>query len=117
VALEEVVIGMFLLLSLDLSTRLRLRRAKPACCTKGPLRDTTSLEGFNVFVGSRSASLRLSREAVIVARFEEPAKSMLRGGPEHKVQCRFAAERVPCHSIGPRMYPLRADAEHKFHFF
>lgn len=57
-----------------------------------------------------------SREVVFVAWFKVPAKSMLRGGPEHKVQYDFDAEGVCCNALGTRMYPLRTKAGHKFHF-
>src|ERR1700722_13573513 len=56
-------------------------------------------------------ALMPSREAVIVARFEEPAKSMLRRGPEHKIQHDFTAKRVRCHAVRTGTYPLRTNPD------
>ena len=57
-----------------------------------------------------------SRKVVLVARFEEPAESMLPGGPEHKIQHGFSGDRVRCYAVLPRMNPLRAKAEHELRF-
>ena len=54
-------------------------------------------------------------EGVFIGRFEKPAEAMLRGGPEHEIQCNFAGEGVRCDSILPGVDPLRTSADHEFH--
>src|SRR5580700_10196455 len=56
-------------------------------------------------------------EVVLVAGFDVPPESMLRGGPEHKIQYGFTADRVRRHAKFFRMHPLGTNAYHKVHFF
>ena len=65
----------------------------------GSFYDTASLESLaspwdrdQQATAYPNRALVSSREAVIVAWFEEPAEAMLGGGPEHKVQHHLAAE-------------------------
>ena len=58
-----------------------------------------------------------SPKVVFVARFEVPTESMLRGGPEHKIQHDLTANGVRCHAVFCRMNPLRTNTQHEFRFF
>lgn len=55
-------------------------------------------------------------EVVLAAWFQIPAKSTLRGGPEHKIQHGFTGNGVARRPAFPRMNPLRANPEHELHF-
>src|SRR5271167_1562431 len=61
--------------------------------------------------------LMASPKVVFVTRFEVPTESMLRGGPEHKIQHDFTANRVRCHAVFRRMNPRRTNAQHELRFF
>src|SRR5580700_4933700 len=53
----------------------------------------------------------------LVARFEIPTESMLRRGPEHKIQHAFSADGVRRHTVSRCMNPLRPNARHELRFF
>ena len=57
-----------------------------------------------------------SPKVVLITRFEIPAEFMLPGGPKHKIQHGFTAERVRYNVVSTGMNPLRTNAEHKLRF-
>src|SRR3984885_2273496 len=56
-------------------------------------------------------------KVVLIARFEIPAESMLRHGPEHKIQHGFTADGVCCCAVFRGVNPLRTNSHHELRFF
>ena len=67
--------------------------------------------------GYAKGLLMPSPKVVFVPRFKVPTESMLRGGPEHKIQHGFTADRVRCRTVFRRMNPRRTNAHHELRFF
>jgi hypothetical protein len=57
-----------------------------------------------------------SSKVVFVAWLNVPTESTLRGGPVHKVEGGFTADRVRRHAILAGVNPLRANTNHKLRF-
>src|SRR5580704_12947942 len=55
-------------------------------------------------------------EVVLVAGLDVPPESMLRGGPEHKIEYGFAADRIRRHAKFFGMHPLGTNTDHEVHF-